>query len=115
MRAVRYEPWGGPGCPWSLTKDLWGERPAAVFAQAGRALKVLAWFTGRCWANAKHDCDTVRIRSWFQYLLLRTGKDFIFFLRICSLARFGEGILLGNEWGHILLMEVLYFSLSVPS
>lgn len=36
MRAVRCEPWGGIGCPWSLTKDVWGECPAAVPAQVGR-------------------------------------------------------------------------------
>lgn len=45
-------------------------------------------------AKARHDCDTTRIISipGTKYLLLRIGKNIIFFLRICSLAGVGEEI-----------------------
>lgn len=48
-------------------------------------------------AKARHDCDTTRIISipGTKYLLLRIGKNVIFFLRICSLAGVGEEISLG--------------------
>lgn len=57
LHAVRCKPWGALGCPSSLSKDMWGERPAVVPAQAGRALEVLVGLTGTCLAEGKHDCD----------------------------------------------------------
>ena len=44
------------------------ELRAAVPAPAGRALKNPGLMHGRRLADAKHDCDSVRIASWFQVL-----------------------------------------------
>lgn len=93
MGAVRCEPWCGLHCPWSLSLSL----SADELGEFGRVFKVLGWFTGRHLAKARHDCDTTRIISipGTKYLLLRIGKNVIFFLRICSLAGVGEEISLG--------------------